>query len=250
MYRGELRFIPDFYVVLVEPKYPGNVGAVARVMANFNFKKLILVNPCELNDECYARAKHAGEILDNSEKVDSFGKISKKLDYLIATSSIDYESDKKHLRNPVYPKDLTKKIFELECKVGLVFGREDYGLFNEEIEKCDIMVRIPTSEKYSSMNLSHSVSVLLYNIFVKKDFEPIETRKMNGLEKEKLFSYFETLLDDIDIPDHKKDKTMIMFRRLMGRAMPSTWEFHRMMGVLDNTLDKIKENKSKEKQKK
>jgi tRNA/rRNA methyltransferase len=214
-------------------------------MANFDFKKLILVNPCDLNDDCYARAKHASEILDNALIFDSFSKIPEKLDYLIATSSIDYESDKKHLRHPVYPEDLTKKIFELDCRVGLVFGREDYGLFNEEIEKCDIMVRIPTSEKYSSMNLSHSVAVLLYDIFIKKDFKPVETRKMNGLEKEKLFSFFETLLDVIDIPDHKKDRTMIMFRRVIGRSMPSTWEFHRIMGVLDKTLDKIQKEKSK-----
>lgn len=229
---------------MVEPKFPGNVGAVARAMANFDFKKLILVNPCELNDECYARAKHASKIIDEAKIVDSFKKIPKILDYLIATSSIDYESDKKHLRNPVYPDDLTKKIFELDCKVGLIFGREDYGLYNNEIEKCDIMLRIPTSKNYSSMNLSHSVGIVLYNLFVNKDFKPVENRKMNGLEKEKLFSFLETLIDETNIPEHKKEKTMIMFRRLIGRAMPSTWEFHRMMGVLDNTLDKIKEKKS------
>lgn len=216
-------------------------------MANFDFKKLILINPCDLNDECYARAKHASEILDNAEIFDSFSKIPEKLDYLIATSSIDYESEKKHLRNPVYPEDLTKKIFELNCKTGLVFGREDYGLFNEEIKKCDIMVRIPTSENYDSMNLSHSVAVLLYNIFIKKDFKPVETRKMNGLEKEKLFMFFETLIDEIEIPEHKKEKTIIMFRRLIGRSMPSTWEFHRLMGVFDKTLDKIQKEKSKKK---
>ena len=235
--------ITSFYVVLVEPKFPGNVGAVARVMANFDFKHLILVNPCALNDECYARSKHASFILDQAEKFDSFSDVTKKLDYLVATSSIDYQNDKKHLRHPIYPDELTKKVFELDAKVGLVFGREDYGLFNEEIEKCDIMVRIPTSENYTSMNLSHAVGLLLYNIFIKKDFKPVETRKMNGLEKEKLFSFFETLLDEIDMAEHKKEKTMIMFRRLIGRAMPSTWEFHRLMGVFDKTLDKIREKK-------
>lgn len=232
---------------MVEPKFPGNVGAVARVMANFDFNKLILVNPCDLNDECYARAKHASKILDDAEILDSFEKTFEKIDYLVATSSIDYKSDKKHLRNPMYPEEFTRKVFEIDANVGLVFGREDYGLFNEEIEKCDIMVRIPTSQGYSSMNLSHSVGVLLYSIFIKKDFKPIESRKMDGLEKEKLFSFFETLLDEINLPDHKKEKTMIMFRRLMGRAMPSTWEFHRLMGVLDNTLDKIREKNSNRK---
>lgn len=216
-------------------------------MANFDFKNLILVNPCDLDDECYARAKHAKDILTNAKIVETFEEVTKICDYLVATSSIDYKSDKKHLRNPVYPEEFTSKIFELDCKIGLVFGREDYGLLNNEIEKCDIMIRIPTSKNYSSMNLSHAAGLLLYTLFLKKDFIPTETRKMNGLEKEKLFLFFERLLDEIDLAEHKKEKTMIMFRRVLGRAMPSTWEFHRMMGVLDNTLDKIREKKSKEK---
>lgn len=233
-------YITDFYVILVEPKYGGNIGAVARCMANFNFKKLILVNPCELDDDSFARAKHASGILDNAVFYNSFSKVVENMDYLVATSSIDTPSDKKHLRNPIYLDDFAEKIFEIDGKIGLVFGREDYGLYNEEIATCDIMLRIPTSESYLSLNLSHAVNLVLYTLFVKNDFDPKHRREIGSLEKEKLHSYISSLLNEIDYPDHKKAKTQVMFRRILGRAMPSKWEYHTLMGVFSKTLSKIK----------
>ena len=232
--------IPEFYIVLVEPKYSGNVGAVARAMANFDYKKLYLINPCELDDECYARSKHAYNLIDNAKIFKSFNEIKNKLDYLVATSSIENKKDKKHLRNPVLLNDFSKEIYNVEGKIGLIFGREDYGLFNEEIAQCDIMLKIPTSENYKSLNLSHAVCLVLYSLYFNNNYQPKEKRQIGDIEKEKLYIYFSKLLDEIDYPNHKKEKTEIMFRRLIGRAIPSKWEFHRLMGVISKTLNKIK----------
>jgi len=113
--------IPNFFIILVEPKYGGNVGAVARAMMNFDFDKLYLVNPCNLDDDCYARAMHAGEILDNAKFFSSFDEVRKSTDYLVATSSIQYLKDKKHLRTPIFLNDLSNKVFEVDGDVGLVF---------------------------------------------------------------------------------------------------------------------------------
>jgi len=209
-------------------------------MANFNFDNLYLVNPCELNDECYSRAMHAYNIIDDSKIFNSFKESVENLDYLIATSSIDSKSDKKHLRNPILLENLSKKIYEIDGKVGLIFGREDYGLFNEEIASCDIMLKIPTSEKYPSMNLSHSVAVVLYTLYISKKKQSMTKRTIGKIEKEKLFTFFSDLLDQINYPEHKKENTKIMFKRIMGRAMPSKWEYHTLMGVLSGSLDKIK----------
>lgn len=235
--------IPEFYIVLVEPKYGGNIGAVARSMANFDFKNLYLVNPCELDGDCYARAMHAQDILNDAKIFPSFDEAIKNLDFLVATSSVDSKSDKRHLRLPLNLFDFCDKIFETEGKVGLIFGREDYGLFNEEIARCDIMVRIPTSITYPSMNLSHAVTIVLFSLFVNKDKKRIKKRELDRIEKEKLFSFFSELLDLIDYPEHKKENTKVMFKRLMGRAMPSKWEYHTFMGVLSGSTQKIKKNK-------
>ncbi|HDQ15731.1 MAG TPA: RNA methyltransferase, partial [Bacteroidetes bacterium] len=219
----------DFYVILVEPKYGGNIGAVARVMANFDFKHLYLVNPCKLDDECYARAMHASKILDEAKNFKNFDNATKDMDYLVATSSIDSKNDKRHLRNAVLLEDFSEKVFDMKGKIGLVFGREDYGLFNEEIAACDIMIRIPSSESYASLNLSHAVALVLYSLFVKKESK--RTKKIiNKLEKEKLYLFFSDILKEINYPKHKKENTEIMFKRIMGRAMPSKWEYHTLMG--------------------
>ena len=206
------------------------------------------MNPCKLDDDCYARAKHAFKIIDDAEIFPSFKEAVDDLDYLVATSSIDYKKDKKHLRNPVFLDSFAEKIFEINGKIGLVFGREDYGLYNEEIAECDIMLRIPTGESYLSLNLSHAVSLVLYSLFINKDFKPKLRRNIGKVEKEKLFGFFSELLDETDYPEHKKDKTQVMFKRVMGRAMPSKWEYHTLMGVLSKTLNKI-ENNSKQKKK-
>jgi len=214
-------------------------------MMNFNFDKLYLVNPCELDDECYARSMHAHKILDEAKLFSTFKEAVKKIDYLVATSSIEYKKDKKHLRNPVLIEDFAKKIFELDGKVGLIFGREDYGLYNEEIAACDIMLRIPTSVSYLSLNLSHAVSLILYSIYIKREFTPKEKRLIGKIEKRKLYDFFSNLLEEISYPKHKKENTEIMFKRIMGRAMLSKWEYHTLMGVFSKTLEKIQNRNEK-----
>lgn len=212
-------------------------------MANFDFKNLILVNPCELDDECFARAMHAQEILDEAKIKSSFKEALKNIDYLVATSSIESLNDKRHLRNAIFLEDLSEKLLKIEGSIGLIFGREDYGLFNEEIARCDVMLKIPTSEKYLSLNLSHAVAVVLYSLFIKKEIKIKEKRTIGKIEKEKLYIFFKELLDKINYPEHKKEKTEIMFKRIMGRAIPSKWEYHTLMGVFSKTLEKINSKK-------
>jgi len=213
-------------------------------MANFDFKNLYLVNPCELNDECYSRAMHAYEILDNSKVFKTFEESIKNMNYLIATSSIESTNDKRHLRNAIMLEDIGSKIFDINGKVGLVFGREDYGLFNKEIALCDVMLRIPTSSSYLSLNLSHSVGIVLYSLYIKQKNEPREKITIGNIEKEKLYDYFSELLKEINYPEHKKENTEIMFKRIMGRAMPSKWEYHTLMGVFSKSVEKIKNKKN------
>ena len=201
-------------------------------MANFDFKNLILVNPCELDDQCYARAMHAGNILDKAKIFSSFEKAVENIDFLASTSSIESSNDKRHLRNSEILEDFSKKIFETEGKIGLVFGREDIGLLNEEISACDVLLKIPTSENYLSLNLSHITKAT-----------KTDRRVIGKVEKEKLYNFFSQMLDEINYPDHKRENTEVMFKRLMGRAIPSKWEYHTLMGVFSKAIKKMKKQK-------
>ena len=223
--------MPDYKVVLVEPKNPGNVGAVARAMKNFGLSRLALVNPCELDDNAKKRAKHANDILKAAKAYKNLKAATCKSAFVVATSGIISYNDKHFIRHPLTPREVARRAAHVKGEVALVFGREDYGLYNDELLLADILVNIPTSERYPIMNLSHACAVVFYELYLPqaRKVELIETSR---LEKERLNGFFADLLDAIDYPKHRKEKTKIMFRKMMGRAVPTKWEFYTLAGIV------------------
>ncbi|WP_456471692.1 TrmJ/YjtD family RNA methyltransferase [Methanocaldococcus sp.] len=208
-------------VILVNPKYGGNVGSVARVMKNFGFKELRIVGSRDIiNDEAKMMAMHAKEILEKAKFYETFDEAIKDLDFIIATSGAR-GGDRNLKRVPITPRELANKVFEVKGKIGLVFGREDDGLYNEELDKCDLLVSIPTSDEYPIMNLSHAVAVILYELYISKvenKFQDINIREASKEDKELLIKKFNEFIDKKDIPEHKKELCKIIFKRLVNRA--------------------------------
>jgi len=240
----------EISIVLVEPKFEGNIGAVARAMQNFGFSDLVLINPPELGLECIKRAKHAEEIIKNATILSSFKELTDRNQTLIGTSGIHSLSEKAHIRNPLKPVELKEKLVDTDQSLALLFGREDSGLHWDEMARCDIMVTIPASEVYPIMNLSHSVAVILYELSTVK-FRSPRAREMDRVEKDCFFELFDRLLESIDYPEYKTENTKILFRRLVGRSLPNEWEYHVMMGLMTKVVEfsegKILLNKTKDK---
>ncbi len=230
--------MPQYVVVLVEPKIEGNIGAIARGMMNFGLDELILVNPCEMGDVAEKRAMRAIGILKEAKTFETLEEALQEVDFAVGTSGVDTERDRRFIRIALEPHEASEKLDEMDGKVGLLFGREDFGLLNEELMKCDMLIRIPSSEEYPILNISHAASIIFYELF-KPTVESRDRREASGLEKEKLQEHFEKLLDAIEYPEHKMERTKIMFRRLMGRATPSKWEFHALMGVIGEAADRL-----------
>lgn len=237
-------------ITLVEPKTTGNIGAIARVMKNFGFDDLVLINPPEIDSDARVRAMHAEKVLDTAVSEEELEEALKKYDLVIGTSGIETDKEKRFIRQASSPRELASDLIGYEGRAALVFGREDHGLSNEELNLCDKLVRIPTSEEYPIMNLSHAVSVILYELYLadldQSDEEEVEYEKSTDSERERLISSFSDLLNRVDYPQHKHRKAVIMFRRLLGRATTTKWEYHRLMGVinqinreLDRGIDKL-----------
>jgi len=231
--------MPEIVVVLVEPKFEGNIGAVARSMKNFGLEDLRLVKACELEDEAYKRSKHARDVLENAKRFENLEDALKDCTLVAGTSSIGTPSEKYFLRIATNPKEFCEKINEHEGKVAILFGREDYGLYNQELKRCDILVRIPANEVYPIMNVSHAASIIFYELF-QTNTENKSVREVTELEKEKLFEYFHELLLATRHPEHKINRTEVMFRRLVGRAVLTEWEYHILMGVFRETIERMK----------
>jgi TrmH family RNA methyltransferase len=230
-------------VVLVEPQHPGNLGAVARAMLNFGVERLALVNPqCEVDDVAIARAMHAKRVLTNAKTYKSLKAATKRSGFVVATSGIVSENDNQYGRHPLTPRQLAEKMGSVKGEVAIVFGREDYGLYNDELELADALVNIPTGEEYPIMNLSHAVAVVMYEMFQLKA-KKVKPREAAPIEKEKLNEFFDDLLDSIDYPAHRRRNTKLMWRRMMGRAVPTKWEFYTLAGVLKDAAAGAKKAK-------
>ncbi|PIU61178.1 rRNA methyltransferase [archaeon CG07_land_8_20_14_0_80_38_8] len=153
-------------VTVIGAKTSGNLGAIARVMKNFEAAKLYLVNPeCEIiTDESRARAMRAEDVLKNAVIVKSLKKVP--ADYLIASSA---KTGTGHNLRRVFvtPEQLKHEIDE-KLHYSIVLGREDKGLLNEELEACDVLVHIPASKKYKTLNISHALAIILYELYNRK----------------------------------------------------------------------------------
>ena len=227
--------MPAYRVVLVSPMHEGNVGAVARAMANFGFQELYMVDPCDLGDEAYKRAKHASHILDDSVVVDSLEDALEGCSLVAGTSGKATEGEKHFIRIPETPVTFAEKVHDHEGRVALLFGPEDLGLTQEQLERCDLLVHVPTSDEYPILNLSHALTIVLYEIF--QVGRPASLpRPASNEEKELLFDFFHQLLESTNYPEFRRERTEVMFRRMMGRAVPTKWEYYIMMGVFSEAV--------------
>jgi len=225
-------------VVLVAPKEEGNVGAVARAMKNFGVSQLVLVDPCPIGDEAFKRAMHGADVLAKAHVVASLDDAVQDVDLVVGTTGIVTKSEKRFARIAITPRDFARRIAAMDGTVALLLGREDFGLLDAELARCDLLVSIPAADGYPILNLSHAAAIVLYELFASDGGRPL--RQASGEEKEHLFAAFHEMLDTTNYPRNKRGRTEIMFRRMIGRAVPSKWEFHALMGVLTRATKTIR----------
>jgi len=216
-------------IVLVESEHPGNIGAIARAMANFDFEKLILVNPkCKINEEAKNRAKNAQHIL---KKI----KITKrvpKFDLLVGTTAA-LGSDYNIPRSPISPNKFAQIIDNRN--IGILFGREGEGLHNEEIEQCDIVVSVPSSKKYQALNISHAVAIVLYEIYQLHGKNKITSHFTPAAEKElkQINKMMNEVFNKLEFSTKEKKQTQQkLWKKLFGKMMLTKREAYALMGLL------------------
>ena len=226
-------------IALVEPENAGNVGAVARVMKNFDFKELILIDPkCNhLSKDALDRASHARDILKKAKTADI--SVISSFDIAVATTS-KLGTDYNIPRSPIDPKQLAEKVSETGLKsrknrIVIVFGRESHGLSNEEVNLCDFVVSIPSSSDYPAMNLSHSVAVILYEIHSLLGKKKIGSNfpLIGEAEKKQLFRMIDDMLDRLEFATKEKKETQRrLWRRMVTKSFMTKREAFALMGCI------------------
>ncbi len=234
---GAAKAIPAerFRIILVEPEYEINIGAVARAMKNFGFSNLAFVSPkCNPKGfDAIKYSKHAKEILASAKIFKSLAQASKGCKFTVGTTGILYRHWNETFRTPISLRELKGKLQkQKEGKIALVFGNEGIGLSEKHISACDLLITIPTSEKYPILNLSHAVAIVLYELSA---INPVSLMLAGENEKEHLIISFSLLVDRFASEMRNPRKVKIAFRRMAGKALLSDKECSAIMGVLRRT---------------
>lgn len=219
-------------VVLVEPEEAGNVGFAARAMKNFGFSKLFLVAPkCDL-EEARRFAKHAQDVLVGAKILKDFGSARKRFKYLIGTTALR-GGEYNVLRSHLTPRKLASR--QLPSGAAIVFGREGPGLTNGEVRQCDLIVSIPSSSVYPTMNVSHAAAVVLYELFLAgKSFKSLQAASPKTTRA--VVANFSKLLEKCTLPEEKKRIKLDVFRRVLGKSLITEREAHGLAGAFRKML--------------
>lgn len=229
------KHVPDIRIILVEPLYQGNVGSVCRIMKNFGFSELRLVNPCPLGVEARAMSSHAADVLQSAKICSTIEEAVAGCDVVIGTTGLRALKGCDHIRTPaLFPKALREKMeeFHPETKFALLFGREDKGFSNEELGFCSMIATIPASHVYPIMNLSHAVGIMVYELSgsgLTGKYKTTDFESFNALCR-----HFENVLEDMDFDPFKKENMVLMMKRIFARAALTPCEAKTLRGIFRN----------------
>ena len=235
---------PNVRIVLVETSHPGNIGASARAMKNMAITNLVLVSPQQFPDEqALFRAVSAVDVLHRAKVVDSVEEAIADCQLVIGTSARD-----RRIPWPVLdPKGCGEKVVSESAdghEVAILFGREDRGLSNQELQQCHFHVNIPTGETYSSLNLAMAVQVICYEVLQAKLVGvPEQIWDMDyasSADMEHLYEHLEETLVKVGFHDLDNPRQlMTRLRRLFNRIRPDQMEVSILRGILSsiNSLD-------------
>jgi TrmH family RNA methyltransferase len=238
-------------IVLINTTHPGNIGATARAMKVMGLSSLHLVTPkIYPSADATAMASGADDVLQKAVVHDSLDSALEGCSLVLGTSA--------RLRSLPMPmvdarRAANQTLAEADNhEVAILFGRERYGLVNEEMQRCQFLVNIPSNPEYSSLNLSQAVQILAYELRVAAqgfsdisvdppDWEPVDDQQMEGL-----FEHLEQTLLDIRFLNPKQPKRLMMrLRRLFNRARPDQNEINILRGILKASQEMSKTEKNR-----
>ncbi|WP_436395979.1 RNA methyltransferase [Acidithiobacillus ferriphilus] len=225
-------------IVLVEPSHPGNIGAAARAMKVMGLRHLVLINPRFFPDpEATALASGAEDILDTA-------RVCADLDTALQGCHKVYGTSARDRRIQWPSSNAREAAGEILADLGngdcaLLFGRERTGLTNAELDRCQVLVHIPTAEEYHSLNLGQAVQVLAYELHIAarttppQPAAPPEEQPAPVEDMEGFYGHLQHVLRRSGfLQDVRATRMMRRLRRLFDRARPSRNEVNILRGIL------------------
>ena len=236
-----------FGFILVKPQLGENIGACARSMKNFGFNKLHIVEPKINFPNHKAKATSVGayDIINKAKVFNNLEEAINKFNLIVSLSARRRDINKKHISLKDFHKIITKK---KNINIGLMFGPESSGLSNKDLSFSNYILQIPTSIKFKSLNLSHSLTIICYEIFklinkdsVKKNSSPLKIASKSNMSS--VLKHLVNLLEkkDFFIPIEKKHSMLLNINNLIYRLEPNDKELR----ILASIISSLGKNSSK-----
>lgn len=216
-------FFSNLRIVLVEPKVPGNIGAAARAMRTMGLSKMTLVNPVDFRDVPETRwmAHGAEDLIDNASAVSSLDEALADITFAVGTTN----RSRGIWLNPIYHLDAAAPEMVGMAQnhaVAILFGREDRGLLNHELQRCNLLVRIPAAMTYPSLNLSQAVMVIAYEIFRAgmNPSKPVRLRLASNQDIERISTRIHDTMGRVGFTSRPEEDTFLRsIRRVLQRSL-------------------------------
>mgnify|MGYP003326959585 FL=1 len=232
-------------IVLVDTIHPGNIGSVARAMKTMGLSRLSLVNPRVFpSDDAIALSGNATDVLQNAKIYKNIRDAIKDSTFVYATSSRD-----RSIQWPIKDAASAAKDIHAEVnnnkEISIIFGKEDRGLTNDELENANRLIEIPANPIYPVLNLAMSVQIISYEIFkASSDISLKEWRdypEVNSEQLQMLIDHFIDTAVEIDVIDPDNPKKIISrIKRMFTRLQPDEMEASFMRGFLSGIKKKLK----------
>jgi tRNA/rRNA methyltransferase len=226
-----------FGFILVNPQLGENIGSCARALKNFGFSDLNIVKPRDGWPNTKARMTSVGayDLIKSAKLFDTVDQAVKKFDIVLATSARRRDIQKKHISLSNFNNFLKKYN---KANIGMMFGPEASGLSNHDLSLANFIIQVPTANKLTSLNLSHAVIVVCYEIFksvyLKKDKK---IKILNKLASKKsiqnMIIFLEKLLDQKKFfkPPEKKKSMILNINNIFGRLELSEKEMRILFSI-------------------
>ena len=232
-------------IVLVETSHPGNIGSVARAMKNMGLSNLALINPKKFpHQEAIALAGNAVDILNEAKTFNSIDSAVQNSKVIYATSARERTID----WPTVTARDAADEIYELatnKIEVSILFGREDRGLTNEELQLANKHLIIPAHPEYPVLNIAMSAQVISYELYQASQNDPVSKWQdfpaYTSEELNNLIKHFEETVTALELVDPENPKQiMTRMERMFRRLYPDQMEGNFLRGFLKAINNRIK----------
>ena len=229
-----------FGFILVNPQLGENIGACARALKNFGFSNLNIVAPRDPWPNTKARMTSVGayNIVQKAKVYKNISEAVKKFDLVFAATARQRDINKKHISIINFVKFLSKY---KKANIGIMFGAEASGLSNHDLSLSNFIIQIPTSKKLTSLNLSHAVIVICYEIYKSLNFsefkkEKVLTKLTSKSSIKNLIKYLEKMLDNKKFfkPTEKKKSMILNINNIFGRLELSNKELRILFSIFSS----------------